>query len=1827
MSNLCTRGNNFLLAIVRALGTPLGKARRLTWLCGAIGLCAMLSLPGEITAQSPPSEEGRVERLFPWGSVRMIGGASSSTFRIELSADLSIAESLANSSRGLRVDHEDDPAMKPIFPSHAFYVLVPPKQNVVSHVSNLEARSGASAPIPAIVGFTRRSDTSSIEPVYIDARGLEETTLAPVVAVEAIEWFRGLTLARIRITPFAFQQSEIVHLSSVEFSLQMEGGEGIPLVEISPDDPSFDGVMRHLIVNLGGEHRTSKTPLEWADSTGRWIDYSNQYMRLAIAVDGIYRLTLADLLAKSAPIEGIDPQTFRLFHKGIEIPLFVEGERDGSFSDSDFIEFPAFRNYGSRDYRKIPQTNEEYPSYLDRYTDTSAYWLTWGGKQGLRVETNESSASSTDTLTWYTEVVHIERDNFLQFIGGDIVVHQDPRWLAGDLWGWGWLGANGTFSVDVQANRINRSAPSGKIFARFAGWASQNVTPAHRVRLRLNSSDTLRAIEMRQYDQVLMQADVPSGQWVEGTNTIRVHSLPTQSNVNWILFDWAEAEYPRWLNAESDTLFFGFTHLSSRGVRVVRVTGLSRVDVVIYKCGPTFRRISSYAISGSGPYTVSFADTVAPGDKYMISSTPRLRKPVLHTPRKFPNLRNPIQGADYVLLTHTRFLQSAEAYASFIQSHYKLRTTLINVEDVFAEFGYGYPTPESIREFLKTTTRWQSPMPAFVFIIGDATYDFKYVMSSPNPATRPVNSVPSYGHPVSDSYLAVLDDGSALPQLFVGRIPVSSEVEVLRYLQNHQAYVKARYDDWNKKYIFFAGGDPNVSGQVESFKTANEAIIRSMVEPSPIGGLGTSFYKTKTPQSDYGPYTAQKVGEVISEGAVAINYIGHSGTQTWDNGIGEPSQLQNSRGRFALVSDFGCSTAKFAEPDIKSFGELFTLGQTGSAIAYVGNSALGFTSNALSLPAHFYRQFLSRGTRRIGEIHLQAKLGRLNEAGGPQVLTNRIMMLTNTLIGDPVIELAIPQEANLALDEARIVSIPQNPTEDDEHVKLHIPYMNTGLARPDSFSVSIRQAGAIGVVDTTLKLPLPLFRDTVKVGFAIKGLPGEHQFTVRFNPNRTLKEMYDDDNAANHKLLVASNSFRMVKPHPLFGGSTNEIVVLNPQKLSSGESQRVHIELDTNAAFINPVKLSAPLGNVVTKISNLELSENRLYHWRGGLENSIRPQSIGSFEATASGVFRWNQKDSADWSRNAMIDVQYASGAVRLTERRIDLRVTSSGFVDGGFGAVEFNGINILPNTFGRGHTVALLDSITLSVQQIRVFDTFGVPALSDSLAAFINSLSSGQLVVQLIIDEGANNLSAAARSAIRSLGSALIDSVRYRDSWAIVGKKGAQRGSVLEGWKRTYTGRVIIDTSFVRKNTSGMVLSPVIGPVGSWNNATITAEIPPRASVTTAVLGIRRSGEVDTLFSKSAGNSFDLGSVSASAYPKAQLVAQLQANNEGATPTIREWSVRVTPPAELALNYQSVSLSADRILEGEQILASVSIHNVGYLPANNVRVDLEVVGQKSKKMLDPLIFPIIPTGGSVTATAPISTTGLQGYNTLNIAVDPIEEQNETYRSNNFYSASFLVVGDTTAPSIDVTFDGLRIMDGDYVSAHPEICIMIYDNSPLSITDPKNVLLKLNNRSVALGAHPDSLFEHGTGAEKARVTFRPLLGSGDHLLSIQVRDATGNMSDSTAGKIRFRTERESQLRNVVNIPNPMRQFTNFTFNLVGLEIPEELSVKIYTVAGRLLNEFKIPRSDLRMGFNSFPWDARDREGNSIANGVYFYKLSYQLDGKLIEVVEKLAKVE
>src|SRR5437773_6752552 len=76
-----------------------------------------------------------------------------------------------------------------------------------------------------------------------------------------------------------------------------------------------------------------------------WITPNKTYLKLYVSQDAVYRLNKSDFIQAGINTSNIDPRTVKVFYKGAEIPVYFEGEQDGSFDDNDFLDFYGTRNY------------------------------------------------------------------------------------------------------------------------------------------------------------------------------------------------------------------------------------------------------------------------------------------------------------------------------------------------------------------------------------------------------------------------------------------------------------------------------------------------------------------------------------------------------------------------------------------------------------------------------------------------------------------------------------------------------------------------------------------------------------------------------------------------------------------------------------------------------------------------------------------------------------------------------------------------------------------------------------------------------------------------------------------------------------------------------------------------------------------------------------------------------------------------------------------------------------------------------------------------------------------------------------------------------------------------------------------------------------------------------------------------------------------------------------------------------------------------------------------------------------------------------------------
>ncbi len=1723
----------------------------------------------------------------------------------------------------------------PVLPSKTIFIAIPPYSKVNPILTIKRKNVIADVDLKLNPEIKQKEDRI----IYLEAAPNPEyfsNDSYPLKDVEVVgyTWIRDYYCAVIKINThhYNWKRKEITELFEAEIKINFSDVK--PYNSNSGLKGKFDEALNKIILNykFADQYRSFQSYSSLSDTTGSWIDYSNEYVKLGIPEDDIYKITYSDLLSYNVDPLLIEPLSFKIFFEGKELPLFVYGENDLSFDQGDYIEFYAEKNYGSPNYKEIVSTGEDYLNYFDRYNDTNFVWLTWKGSDGLRTDSiNIFNSFVTDSVQEHLVKLHLEKDIRLWYYDAVSPRVQIPYWQENKVWTWQFFGNGGIISFNFDSPDFIPNTLI-KTTARLISNAADITSDAHSNGASINSSTPSDTIIYDFKETVNLSSQFSSDILNQTGNVYNVFGLPTQAGFHQSLIDWIDIDFFRSNVAVDDSTMISIPDSVAASERIIVAANVSDVNgIYLYKIKPQLKRITAYNFSSG---TLTFTDIVSGGDKYLILKDNHKKIPRFVTKKQFVNLRDPSRISDYIIITNKELEESANQYKTFIESNYQMNVQTIFINDIYDEFSFGMDNVEAVRDFLfAANLNWQSPKPSFLNLIGDANYDYKKIIIPPTGIIRK-NLVPSFGNPVSDVWFVTWDSLNInIPQMFVGRIPATDNNDVMYYLQKHQQYLNRQFDEWNKNYLFFSGGDINNASQLTQIKNANDDLLNEIVGSKPVGGSGKHFYKTVNPTTNFGPFTLSEVQDAIDEGGLFISYIGHSGTQTWDNGITSIDDLKNIfPDRNPLVTDFGCSTGKFAEPDIDAFGELFLLeNPNGQAINYLGNTSWGYLSTSLGFPDLFYRKLLIDTISSVGEAHILAKVQQFNNNGFTDV--NRVFNYCNLLFGDPVISFKTPLKPNFVISENSFSLVGDNPNDMTDSVAVKVEIQNSGRVSNDSLQVSLisNWAGQV-IYQLDFKIPSPLFKDTLSFTIPIDGRVGQHNIQIELDKENLVDELYETDNSASHIFTVFSTSVRSIEVEKYYNTFRDSVRILNPTSLPDITTNELRLSISDNLEFSDAIDITKDFDSVFTTIGLNSLTADKRYWWRVKInETSQEWSDVYSFYNTNKD-FEWYVGESFDSE-----DIEYFNSAFDSSEKSWKListenilEILSAGFLDGSFASILYNGQEFLPNTYFWGIATAEIDTVSFHPGNIKYF-LFGDPNIVDSMVLYLDSLPVGTVLAITICDDGAQSVlgfgsGTPVRRAIEDFGSLYIDSVRYRDSWCIIGRKGASQGSVLESFKKSSFGFAGITDSQNLNNQKGYVIFPAAEKSYQWLNIEKQDYTPTGSSIEYFPLGIKTNGDVDTLDVLTFSNNISLlNNIDAFVYSSLKILTKLNANELFESPSITSLGINYDLPPELAINYQVVKVESDTLLIGEMANLNFAVYNVSETPSDSFKILVEVINSDNQReVISDIPINRLDSLGKRFFEVEFNTSDYPGNNNFILTIDYENKITEIFEDNNFYQIPFYVEPDSSTPTLNITFDGLDILDGEYISSDPEIKIELFDQSLLPINDTSSVTLFLNDEEIYYANNPEITYQFNSSDPKMVVIYRPQLRTGEYFLKAFSKNTTGNVVDSAGVEKYFIVNEETELLNVFNYPNPSAGETYFTFKLT--QIPDELKIKIYTVAGRLIKEIKKTSSELDYDFNTIFWDGKDDDQDQLANGVYLYKVIISKDGKSRDVTQKLAIV-
>jgi hypothetical protein len=747
---------------------------------------------------------------------------------------------------------------------------------------------------------------------------------------------------------------------------------------------------------------------------------------LGFSDPGVYAVSweaLRDAAPNAPPLpRTLESARLEMTWRGEPVPIRVDDGGDGRFGPGDRIELVVERLPGEG-------------GWFNEHTDLNVYRLGLavdGAPAPPRMRDLPPPGGAAAKRPALTARHHLEREQlFLRF--------PDEDRVSSDVWYWARLSA-----LDAEPLRVplgiagldRRSAAPVEVTVGLRGWS--HLGPAfgaagsagrphdHRVEAALGGLPPVAA----EWDDAgggfrlelppVAPSALPAG---EAALELRVAARPGADGgplVDAVLLDWVEVVYPRLPDIDGEPA----RHALAAGTAAPAAMTLwapGADGLTVFGDGGS--RAPAAPAAGGG-WTVS---TDGLGAGFWAVPAGALRAPV-SIERDLPStLRSTERQADYLILAHPRLLGAIQPLAAFHRAR-GLEVEVVSVTDVYDEFSHGIADPRAIRAFVSYAYhRWRRPAPRFVLLVGDASWDVhhrgaqprRYVDWAFDPAhggrfarnrtvayaERPRfnhrNLIPSWsyptaqGHAATDNWFVAVDGDDRLPDLAIGRLPVTDPEEVAAIVAKTLRHVRASgVGPWRRELVWLRD-DTGVSAWTTSTlagRLAARGFAAIEVTPAPAGG-------------DLDEHRRRLV-EALADGPRAVHFVGHGGRFIWRTAppdLDSQDDLFNHdeldrlppAPRLPIVVSLTCYSAPFDHPNADSIGEKFLRLPDRGAVAVVAASWRNAPIFAMS--ERLMDQLTRPGT--VGEALMRAK----------RASDYRDFIEQYNLLGDPALPLAVPE--------------------------------------------------------------------------------------------------------------------------------------------------------------------------------------------------------------------------------------------------------------------------------------------------------------------------------------------------------------------------------------------------------------------------------------------------------------------------------------------------------------------------------------------------------------------------------------------------------------------------------------------------------------------------------------------------------------------------------------------------------------------------------------------------------------------------------------------------
>ncbi|MGB5697644.1 MAG: C25 family cysteine peptidase, partial [Polyangiales bacterium] len=245
--------------------------------------------------------------------------------------------------------------------------------------------------------------------------------------------------------------------------------------------------------------------------------------------------------------------------------------------------------------------------------------------------------------------------------------------------------------------------------------------------------------------------------------------------------DAVEVDYTRFAEADAPAFRFGGAEDGAQSV-----TGLAADTVDLYEVTDPRAPTHYGEVSLEQPGQLSFFEAGS-SLRFLVATPQSVSAPLEVTPYVSAGLRSSLHDVDYVIVAASHLVPDAQALAALREAD-GYRVLVVDIDDVYWEFADGEPDPLAIREFLKFAWGHWDTAPRFAALLGKGSLDYRDLLDlGGNWLPAPLAQTEGGLFP-ADSMLGDVVGDDGVPEIAVGRLPITTGEELGRILERIQAF-------------------------------------------------------------------------------------------------------------------------------------------------------------------------------------------------------------------------------------------------------------------------------------------------------------------------------------------------------------------------------------------------------------------------------------------------------------------------------------------------------------------------------------------------------------------------------------------------------------------------------------------------------------------------------------------------------------------------------------------------------------------------------------------------------------------------------------------------------------------------------------------------------------------------------------------------------------------------------------------------------------------------------------------------------------------------------